>query len=595
MPNIELQSSEGDDKNISDPAEPDLSSDESGGEDGPKRKSKQISDDEEDKDDLNEGSDHGDTEESDKNISDPAVPDLSYESDGEDGLTKKGKQISDEEDKDDQNEGSDHGDTEESDKNISDPAIKDVSSFESDGEDGPTKKRKRISDDEEDKDEQNEGSDHGDAEEGDKSISDLAIPDLSSDESDGEEGPKKKRKLISDDEEDKDDQNEGSDHGDVEEGDKNISDLAIPDLSSDESDGEDGPKKKRKKISDDEEDKDEEPREESGQADGDDEGNKTNDPAVPDLSTDESDDEDKRRSKVSDDFVYDFDLMMAKKKEESYHRRKRKNIDIINDNDDIIAELVTQMKQSADDDFELNKNRKAATCKLKLLPIVETQLRKIDLREAFLDAGVLGVITDWLTPLPDRSLPNLQVRETMLKLLGEFNIMDVERLKASGIGKAVMYLYKHPKESKENKRRAGVLISSWSRPIFSLDSDFHTMSKEEREQRDFDHMTKLSENKRVRVEPPTTPSSSRKSQPEPEKTLRPGDKGWIPRARVPAPSTRDYVVRPKSNVDSDMTKSGSKKAVTRLDKHLRNFREKKKLMKTQRAVAISIEGRRMSL
>lgn len=49
-----------------------------------------------------------------------------------------------------------------------------------------------------------------------------------------------------------------------------------------------------------------------------------------------------------DDFVYDFDLMMAKKKEESYHRRKRKNIDIINDNDDIIAELVTQMKQSAD-------------------------------------------------------------------------------------------------------------------------------------------------------------------------------------------------------------------------------------------------------
>jgi protein IWS1 homolog A len=53
---------------------------------------------------------------------------------------------------------------------------------------------------------------------------------------------------------------------------------------------------------------------------------------------------------------------------------------------------------------------------------VEQQLRKIDLREAFLDAGVLSVITDWLTPLPDRSLPNLQVRETMLKLLAEVRL-----------------------------------------------------------------------------------------------------------------------------------------------------------------------------
>ncbi|XP_074601412.1 uncharacterized protein LOC141855329 [Brevipalpus obovatus] len=294
------------------------------------------------------------------------------------------------------------------------------------------------------------------------------------------------------------------------------------------------------------------------------------------------------------DMEYDFDIMMQKKKEESSRKRRRKNIDIINDNDDIIAELINQMKQAVEDDFELNKMSRAATSKLRLLPLVETQLRKFDLREAFLDAGVLHVITDWLTPLVDRSLPNLQVRETMLKLLTEFNICDVERLKASGIGRAVMYLYKHPKETKENRRRAGVLIASWSRPIFSLDSDFHAMSKEEREQRDLDHMTKL-ETKRTRIEKVSSSPSSSKSRAGEERTLRPGDKGWIPRARVPAPSTRDYVVRPKSNVDLDITRSGSKRAVTRLDKHLRNFREKKKMMKVQRAVPISIEGRKMSL
>lgn len=60
-----------------------------------------------------------------------------------------------------------------------------------------------------------------------------------------------------------------------------------------------------------------------------------------------------------------------------------------------------------------------ATRKLKMLSLVVTQLRKLDLREAFLDAGVLGVITDWLTRLPDGSLPHLQIRDNMLKILSE--------------------------------------------------------------------------------------------------------------------------------------------------------------------------------
>ncbi|CAH8466769.1 unnamed protein product [Schistosoma bovis] len=326
-------------------------------------------------------------------------------------------------------------------------------------------------------------------------------------------------------------------------------------------------------------------------------------------------------SEHDDEFVSDFDRIMEKKKEESRRRRRRnRDIEFLNDSDDLIVETISRMKSAADEDRQLLTASRPATKKLNMLKEVLAILRRADLKSALIENGMLSAITEWLSPLPGHTLPNLVIRDSMLTSLSEFQSLSSEVLQESGIGKALMYLYKHPRETRENKDRAGRLINEWLRPIFNLTSDYRTLTKEERKQLDYEHLPKR---RNIDNEAYNHRDINRELDGETKGLLRPGDPGWVNRARVPQPSNKDYIIRPKWRVrenatgedndeegnddQTEQSQSISRKhrktrtsgfgATSRIESHIRNLSNsaRKSHAKAARAVPMSIEGRNMSL
>lgn len=276
----------------------------------------------------------------------------------------------------------------------------------------------------------------------------------------------------------------------------------------------------------------------------------------------------------------DFENMMQKKRQENKRYRKKKDIDVINDNDDAIAKMIADMRIAAKEDRELNSRGQPATKKMAMFKTVLVNLRKVELQMAFVEANLLSVMTDWLAPMPDKSLPHIFIRTEFLRLLEQMKIEDTSRLKESGIGKAVMYLYRHPKEERNNKNLAGHLIYEWARPIFHKETDFAKLTKAERREQDLDMAARLGKRKR------------RSAEPVEEQPLRPGDPGWVSRARVPMVDNVEFINRPTWQTTADIS-TVKKKSVTMLEKHKRAFADRKRAARNTSLFKISIEGARL--
>lgn len=75
------------------------------------------------------------------------------------------------------------------------------------------------------------------------------------------------------------------------------------------------------------------------------------------------------------------------------------------------------------EDRVANEKSQTAVQKLKMLPDVVNLLQKSDYHSAMIDLGILGAMAEWLAPLPDRSLPNIKIREAFIDALKDVTFL----------------------------------------------------------------------------------------------------------------------------------------------------------------------------
>ncbi|CAA7389709.1 unnamed protein product [Spirodela intermedia] len=262
----------------------------------------------------------------------------------------------------------------------------------------------------------------------------------------------------------------------------------------------------------------------------------------------------------------------------------------------VVEHLMAELEVTAEEDAELNRQSKPAINKLKKLPLLIEVLSKKNLQQEFLDHGVLTVLKNWLEPLPDGSLPNMNIRSAILKILTDFPI-DLEQydrreqLKKSGLGKVIMFLSKSDEETTANRRLAKDLVDKWSRPIFNKSTRFEDMRGFDDERIPY---------RRPPMKKQVSKAAGLESRDDDLDEFSQGPKAGQGASRQhasrPEPLPLDFVVRPQSKIDPDEIRARAKQVSQdqrrlKMNRKLQQLKAPKK--KQLQATKLSVEGRGM--
>jgi transcription factor SPN1 len=89
-----------------------------------------------------------------------------------------------------------------------------------------------------------------------------------------------------------------------------------------------------------------------------------------------------------------------------------------------------------------------------------------------MDNNLLEGVRRWLEPLPDRSLPALDIQREFFSLLRRMDFIDTNVLKESRLGRVVLFYTKCKRVTSDISRQANYLVSAWSRPIIKRSASY---------------------------------------------------------------------------------------------------------------------------
>ena len=89
-----------------------------------------------------------------------------------------------------------------------------------------------------------------------------------------------------------------------------------------------------------------------------------------------------------------------------------------------------------------------------------------------IDNNLLEGVKRWLEPLPDRSLPALNIQREFFSIIRKMEFIDNAVLKESGLGRIILFYTKCKRVTPDITRIANELVSTWSRPIIKRSASY---------------------------------------------------------------------------------------------------------------------------
>ncbi|KAH0854482.1 hypothetical protein HID58_069204, partial [Brassica napus] len=217
----------------------------------------------------------------------------------------------------------------------------------------------------------------------------------------------------------------------------------------------------------------------------------------------------------------------------------------------LVRDVMAELEVTAEEDAELNRQGSLLSTSLRNFPFLPMK----QLQTEFLDHGVLTLLKNWLEPLPDGSLPSINIRAAILRILTDVIIPTRKLL--------------------QHRRLAKDLVDKWSRPIFNKSTRFEDMRNLDEDRAPY---------RRPPVKKPVNKASTMES--------RDGTKIWSDfgsefegrgdssrnMTMRPEATPMDFLIRPQSKIDPDEVRARAKQ----VSQDQRRVKMNKKLQQPKR-------------